>query len=567
MNEAVEQHALALRTSEIALRNRAGLMTFEDIFDPPKAETAETVASILAEYRAERGIVEAVAAFFSNEGTRGAMEHFLDAAKDRHSGHTPNVDRLFDLDPAVKVLDATYWQRVLATTDVYAAMPQKRRDEWNESIRKRTTVPFDETTVLLTLQRLLADRKTYFAEKVDGVFRNLSGEHVTNSPLGFGQRMILQGVYDGYHSTHRCGYVSDLREVIARFMGRAVPDWLDTWGVVKYAREYHCGQWVPIDGGAIRIRVYQNGNGHLHIHPDMAWRLNCVLHSLYPNAIASEHRQRPKKQPKDWPLFGRPLPWAVLALLREGGIEAPVDEDKANALLRQGRWVDEEDITPQRIAARVHEGWRFTFHYSKNAAKPEARRVLESLGATRVDDERYDFPYNPREVLLEVVASGCLPDRVAHQYYPTPTSLAQRAVDLAEIGPDHSVLEPSAGQGAIADLLPRACTVCVEVSRLHYLVLEAKGHDVVRTDFLSWKGGPFDRIVMNPPFSEGRWLAHVEHAADLLTNDGRLVAILPASARNRKGLLPGWDLTWSEDIANEFEGTSTVVVILVAERK
>jgi hypothetical protein len=186
-------------------------------------------------------------------------------------------------------------------------------------ISDRKAPAFDESTVVLTLQGLLADRKGYFAEKVDGIFQALSGEHVTNSPLGFGKRMILQGVYDGSCSSSRCGTISDLREVIAKFMGREVPDWLSTSKTVTYARQFR-GDWVPLDGGAVRIRVYKNGNGHLEVHPEMAWRLNCVLASLYPHAIASEHRTRPRKQPKDWPLFSRPLPFPVLGLLQGGGV-------------------------------------------------------------------------------------------------------------------------------------------------------------------------------------------------------------------------------------------------------
>jgi len=75
----------------------------------------------------------------------------------------------------------------------------------------------------------------------------------------------------------------------------------------------------------------------------------------------------------------------------------------------------------------------------------------------------------------------------------------------------------------------------------------------------------YDRIVMNPPFSEGRWLAHLEHAAAMLADDGRLVAVLPASAKG-KDVLPGWSCEWSRTYDNEFAGTSVSVVIMTAVR-
>ena len=43
-------------------------------------------------------------------------------------------------------------------------------------------------------------------------------------------------------------------------------------------------------------------------------------------------------------------------------------------------------------------------------------------------------------------------------------------------------------------------------------------------------GGKYDRILMNPPFSEGRDIQHVRHAYDLLKPGGRLVALMGESA-------------------------------------
>lgn len=95
-----------------------------------------------------------------------------------------------------------------------------------------------------------------------------------------------------------------------------------------------------------------------------------------------------------------------------------------------------------------------------------------------------------------------------------------------------------------------------------------QGHSVIEADFLKWAPGKpkADRIVMNTPFSEGRWKAHLEAAAALLKPDGRLVAILPASAKG-KDLLPGFAHDYSRIYDDEFAGTSTAVVILTAIHK
>lgn len=113
----------------------------------------------------------------------------------------------------------------------------------------------------------------------------------------------------------------------------------------------------------------------------------------------------------------------------------------------------------------------------------------------------------------------------------------------------------------VADLLPKTVTTCVEIVP----ALQGAGGqgacNVVEADFLKWEGIKFDRIIMNPPFASGRWQAHLEHAAGMLADDGRLVAILPASAKNRD-VLPGWTLEWSRVFDNEFAGASVSVVIL-----
>jgi hypothetical protein len=214
---------------------------------------------------------------------------------------------------------------------------------------------------------------------------------------------------------------------------------------------------------------------------------------------------------------------------------------------------------------------RMDISESNKAAEAEAVRVLQALGGTPTAkcSWYFEFGYNPLEVIREIVVSGCLPDQKAHQFYPTPPSMARRVAELVGGGLGVKVLEPSAGQGGIACELTACDMTLVEVSSLQCKVLEAKGFtNVVCADFLEWaKGAPkFDRIAMNPPFDQGRWLAHLEAAAPLLSPGGRLVAILPSGAKSKVTELCGYGLTWHGPFDNEFAGTSVSVVILVADR-
>lgn len=59
---------------------------------------------------------------------------------------------------------------------------------------------------------------------------------------------------------------------------------------------------------------------------------------------------------------------------------------------------------------------------------------------------------------------------------------------------------------------------------------------------------------------------HVTAAATLTKEGSRLVAILPVGMKG-KDILPYWDIEWSDEISNEFAGTSISVVILTAKRE
>lgn len=545
---------------------------FNEFFAPA---STDLISSLVSRYDAQKARIEQFVADYESADLGGVISYFCRRREDRMPS--------FDLEIAMCALNADFWAEALALTDVYDAMPQKRRDQWNEQMRawqepryKKGANPdvdlpdFEEETVRSTLTALLSNRSQFFAERVDGIFRALSKSHVTNTPEGFGKRMILARAITHYdtvdHST--AGYIDDLRAVIAKFMGRDEPRYGDTSSVIAAARK-HNGQWVGIDGNSLRIRVYNGvGTAHLEVHPDMAWRLNAVLASLYPAAIPESFRRKPvkAKKIKDFELFDRPLPFAVvraiagMKLAREYQPDAGWRESKFKCL-------------PDTL--------EFANYDLDKAVKREAETVLLAIGGVKTSKQKagtyYQFDYDPTSVIDEIVCSGCIPDHRSHQFYPTPERLARKAVEMAAEGAQAGMhwLEPSAGTGGLADVVPEdACLQCYEISPLHCKVLEAKGYSragrraVACLDFLKlaseYRGGGYDRVIMNPPFSEGRWKAHTEAAAKVVKRGGVIVAILPASAKGRFDLGAGWSTEWSRNYDNEFAGTSISVVIMKA---
>jgi hypothetical protein len=415
---------------------------------------------LFAEYRQKKADIERIAAYVRGESD--VFTYFMSGAAKENRYGVWTATTLFDVGPAVRSLDASFWQRAMSLTDVLECMPADKRNAWSKQIHDHETPPFELDSVRATLQDLLAQRATFFTERVDGLFRSLSPEHLTNAPQGFGRRMILRWMLSYCSISHdRAHYIHDLRCVISKFMGRDDPPANITYrDLDRIHSGCRHGEWHSFDGGALRIKLFKKGTAHLEVHPDLAFRLNRILAHLHPLAIPPEFRQPPAKRAKQYDLDHDLLSYETIGGLMEGRLN--------------------------------QAGTRVTFH---SPVKPSVERVLKYLGGVADGLFAWTFDYDVKRVLEDVQRSGSLPEIKTHQYYPTPDHLARRVADLAGIEDHHSVLEPSAGQGGIADKLPIDQTTCVEISALHCAVLKAKGYTTLCEDFLAWNPGQlFDRI-------------------------------------------------------------------------
>ncbi len=498
----------------------------------------DAVDLLLSRYNAEVANIKAVGDFIQTTAYRSALNHFMVGnAENFHPVLRSGVDSLYSVEGAIRHLSGCYWKELLSLTDILETMPYKRREEWSEQITSFTTPPFEENVVRSTLQSMLASRSIYFAERVDGIFQALSKTHVTNNPAGFTSRFIID------YAESKDGYLSDLRNVIARFMGHREQAARNGHKLLSLLSR-RTGEWHYVDGGALRMKMYKVGTVHCEVHPELAVRMNSLLAHLYPQAIPSRYRTKPNRPPKAFPVLTKSLPQEVISLLME-------------------------PKTPGEINYRRITQNPYAIYFSTHPREEEAYEVLEALGGVRNNIKRfvwYEFDYDPMPAITQVAISGLLPDDMSHQYYPTRKRLADLAEELADIHQGHKCLEPSAGNGALAAKMPTETTTCIEISPMRCKVLASKGYKVIEADFLSWAAKcteRFDRILLNPPFANNRATLHLQAAAGLLENGGRLVAILPASLRG-KDLLPGWDLEWHGPFSNEFDGTGVTVVILLA---
>lgn len=127
-------------------------------------------------------------------------------------------------------------------------------------------------------------------------------------------------------------------------------------------------------------------------------------------------------------------------------------------------------------------------------------------------------------------------------YFPSPPDVVARLIELADIEPGMTVLEPSAGSGAIAGACADAGAVvdCCELMRENYMALceNLKLRHVKPIDFLTLEPEPhYDRVVMNPPFAKQQDIKHVLHALKFIKPCGLLVSVMASSVTFRDNKL------------------------------
>lgn len=148
------------------------------------------------------------------------------------------------------------------------------------------------------------------------------------------------------------------------------------------------------------------------------------------------------------------------------------------------------------------------------------------------------FEADAAAIMDHIILTGKVTDkRQELGYFPTPKKVVVQLLELAEIEPGMLVLEPSAGQGAIATEVASlgAIVHCVEVDGANReklsenLLSIAHEYRVEFGDFLAKQPTPiYDRVVMNPPFAKQADVQHVSHAYKFLKPGGKLVAVMSA---------------------------------------
>ena len=221
------------------------------------------------------------------------------------------------------------------------------------------------------------------------------------------------------------------------------------------------------------------------------------------------------------------------------------EADLASALALIGTEIDHQPLRSSALARVMREtflgsnaggawDWRMAYDLMQAAAVQVLLRgngVAGDIAAAKLLASR---------LLTETRRSE---QQIRLQQFSTPLAFATMAVRAAAIRKGETVLEPSAGNGALAAFAARAGATLVlnEIEPFRQRLLralfggEVTGHDGEHIDDLLQTPVLPDVVVMNPPFassvdrSRDKHIAakHLIAAAKRLAPGGRLVAIMP----------------------------------------
>jgi predicted RNA methylase len=457
---------------------------------------------------------------------------------------------MFDLSRAISARQEHYWFKLFDLCSFTNILPSELWNKWRDSFtawreKKGAGIPlFDRTTVYSCLSLVESHRANFFSMRVDAVWKALSGWHKTNWGGAFHDRFIIDWMFNEHGTcTDKDRSFYDLINLCTTIITGAEDPFFNSYGVLRDARQHHCGEWVELLNGVLRIKAFKRGTLHCEIHPEIANKLNVALAYLHPNSLPDEatlKRPRRKTGFGSAQLVVTQIPRQVRSYLSECRQEQRED----------GLWV-------LKRCSSAH-----LFDRLSGAIKNMIDEALAQVGAVR-EGNIHLFDYPPIEVISEIIRTGEVPEKVSHQYYSTPTELAQEFIKWVDVEDSDICYETSAGTGGIAKHMPLQ-TYCVEVDRLRAIALDRMGFEVKNSDFLSLVPsdlyGEADVVLMNPPFAGRAWQDHFEHAVQFVKAGGLIGAILPEGAPLKMPAIQGLEVVYSEPMRNRFPDASISVV-------
>lgn len=170
-------------------------------------------------------------------------------------------------------------------------------------------------------------------------------------------------------------------------------------------------------------------------------------------------------------------------------------------------------------------------------------KALKNAGGKWKRGVGHVFSSDAAPKLAAMLGTGVSVDeKKRDQAFFTPADIAEYVAAIADVR-GRNVLEPSAGKGSLVDACIAAgakIVNCVELNREYvYALTQRCPSNVVHGDFLTMKASrpPYERIVMNPPFTRNQDIAHVRHALKYWLQPGGILVAIMLNNQTRRGFM------------------------------
>lgn len=163
----------------------------------------------------------------------------------------------------------------------------------------------------------------------------------------------------------------------------------------------------------------------------------------------------------------------------------------------------------------------------------EAKKWIEEAGGSWQGGkiQGFTFPFNPERVFSILKEGKRCNLQQEYQFFETPADVADWLVMLAGgVHENDTVLEPSAGRGALIKAIHRSCpsviVECYELMPENREFLHTLDNVILLDeDFTKDSVGHYTKIIANPPFSGNQDIDHVRLMYERLERGGTLAAI------------------------------------------
>lgn len=513
---------------------------------------------------------------------------------------------LLKLKESIPIIDSKYWDLLLHKTNLINLLSYSKRKEWEICIKENQVPKFNEENILLLLKEFKNNSAIYFADRIESVLSSLSPNHLTNSKFGFGEKLIIEKIHEGFSLknanpsiiSEKAHKIDDLRKIV-RFIKDMNVDFLNE-SLDSYNKLSAIIYSMSISGKKtdfyldddIFIKVYKNGNAHICIEPSVAEVMNGYLAAKYPLSIPNSIKNKTYfkgQYDKNQLLTKTKLNPDLVNRSYDALKKSSCSKSFYTNVFFDSELIENFGIDFANSVNNTSYSELLVFEHSEKYVLEFVSDLLgldeneiKSFSNLNTNSSYFYLSLNiSRKHILNllnlIIANNYyVDDKKTYQQYYTKNNL--KNIVYSMLGKEYTqnelltkkILEPSSGTGGLLDIKYAKNTTCVDISLNNTFICKSMGFDAINIDFVEYYKQNkfkqfFDVCLMNPPFTQNQAHNHLLMAYDLLSaNNGVLIAILPSSlySVDYLSILNCSYIEKSDIFDNEFDGTQAKVFIL-----